>query len=199
MGGPVYSRSPGRLRRLVAAAMLVAGLGIIASALYIPAKAALAQVLMQRAWSTQLETGEATRPWGWADFTPLAKLTLSDDDTVFALSDASGESLAFGPTIMAASSRPGDPGTTVIAAHRDTHFRNLGQLQPGDEIVLQTIDDTLTYRVTGTEIVHWNNSGISPHMVGPSRLALVTCWPLDGQFRGPERYIVWADQVVLTD
>jgi sortase A len=177
-----------------ALALIVAGALIAAQALFIPAKAQVAQVLMDTAWERQLSTGDPARPWPWADFTPAAKLRFeAQNKAVLALTDAAGESLAFGPTLMAASARPGERGVTVFAAHRDTHFSFLGKLKPGDPVAVETAEGTLTYRVTTSEIVRWDKSGITPHDGGTPRIALVTCWPLDAKVRGPMRYVVWAE------
>ena len=95
-------------RSLSALALLVAGALIAAQALYIPAKAQVAQVLMSSAWERQLSTGDPARPWPWADFTPTARLSFpAQHQTVLALTDAAGESLAFGPTLMAAGMAQG--------------------------------------------------------------------------------------------
>jgi sortase A len=180
--------------RLLALLVLLTGLIFVAAALYIPAKAQLAQILMARAWRHELATGLPMRPWSWADFTPAAKLDFpAQHRSILALSDASGESLAFGPTLMAASAKPGERGVAVFAAHRDTHFAFLGHLKPGDPIRVETRDATVTYRITGAEVVRWNASGIQPHDNGPARIALVTCWPLDGNFHGVLRYVVWGE------
>lgn len=185
---------------LLALAAFVAGLLIIAQALYVPAKAQLAQVLLSRAWDRQVATGEPARPWPWADFTPTARLSFpNQNENVLALTDAAGESLAFGPTLMAASAKPGDPGVAVFAAHRDTHFAFLGKLKRGDPVTVVTGggamgDGPMTFRVTRSEVVRWDASGIQPHDGGAARIALVTCWPLDGHFRGPDRLVVWAER-----
>jgi len=182
------------LTTLSALAILVAGLIIAAQALFIPVKAQAAQLMMSRAWATTLATDTPTRPWSWADFTPVAKLNFPEQHRiVLALSDAAGESLAFGPTLMAASAQPGQRGVTVFAAHRDTHFAFLDKLTPGDAITVATREGDFTYTVTGHEVVRWDASGIHPADNGPARLALVTCWPLDAKFRGPLRYVVWAE------
>jgi sortase A len=150
---------------------------------------------MARAWAHELATGAPTRPWPWADFTPAAKLVFpAQRRSVLALTDASGESLAFGPTLMAASAKPGARGVSVFAAHRDTHFAFLGSLKPGDPIRVETRDGTIRYRVTGAEIVRWDASGIHPHDDGPARIALVTCWPLDANFHGVLRYVVHGER-----
>jgi sortase A len=181
-------------RSLSALALLVAGALIAAQALYIPAKAQVAQVLMSSAWERQLSTGDPARPWPWADFTPTAKLLFpSQNRSVLALTDAAGESLAFGPTLMAASVEPGDRGVAVFAAHRDTHFAFLKDVRPGDSVTVETPDGARTFIVTHSETVRWDQSGIMPHDNGPPRIALVTCWPLDAKTPGPMRYVVWAE------
>ena len=181
-------------RSLSALAILIAGSLIAAQALFIPAKAQVAQVLMANAWEHQLSTGDPARPWPWADFTPAAKLRFpAQHRTVLALTDASGESLAFGPTLMAASVQPGDPGVAVFAAHRDTHFAFLGKVKPGDEIIVETQAGPRSFHVTHSEVVRWDASGIHPDDGGTARIALVTCWPLDAKVRGPMRYVVWAE------
>jgi sortase A len=196
---PTYAREQRRgasTRTLAALAILIAGLIIVAQALWIPAKAQVAQYLMGVAWREQMATDQPTKPWPWADFTPAARLRFpTQGKQVLALTDAAGESLAFGPTLMAASASPGEPGVSIFAAHRDTHFAFLGKLKAGDTVTVQTPKALLTYKVTHTEVVRWNASGIITHDGGPSRLALVTCWPLDANFRGAERYVVWAELV----
>jgi sortase A len=185
-------------RSLSALAILVAGALIAAQALYIPAKAQVAQVLMSSAWERQLSTGNPARPWPWADFTPTAKLVFPKQNrSILAVSDASGESLAFGPTLMAASVTPGERGVAVFAAHRDTHFAFLGGVKPGDEIDVQLPHGKETFRVTGSQVVRWDASGIQTHDGGKPRIALVTCWPLDAKVSGPMRYVVWAERVDL--
>lgn len=181
-------------RTLAGVAILVAGLIVLAQALWIPAKAQVAQGLMHLAWAKQIRTHEPQKPWPWADFTPEARLRFpAQHKSVLALSDAAGESLAFGPSLMAASARPGEPGVAIFAAHRDTHFSFLNQLKPGDPVTVETIEGPQTYRVTHAEVVRWDQSGIIAHDGGSSRIALVTCWPLDAQFHGPLRYVVWAE------
>lgn len=183
-------------RALTAIALLIAGALITAQALYIPAKAQVAQVLMSNAWAQQLKTGDLARPWPWADFAPTAKLSFpTQNRSVLAVTDASGESLAFGPTLMAASVKPGARGVAVFAAHRDTHFAFLKDVKPGDEIDVQLQDGARRFRVTGSQVVRWDASGIHTHDGGAPRIALVTCWPLDAKTSGPMRYVVWAELI----
>jgi sortase A len=184
------------IRTLSALAILIAGALIVVQALYIPAKAQLAQVLMSNAWERQLSTGVPARPWPWADFTPTAKLVFTKQQrAILAVSDAAGEGLAFGPMLMAASALPGERGVAVFAAHRDTHFAFLSDVKPGDEVRVETPRGAAMFRVSHAEVVHWDRSGIQTHDGGPARIALVTCWPLDGKVSGPMRYVVWAELI----
>src|SRR5258708_1710980 len=45
------------------------------------------------------------------------------------------------------TSLPGQPGNVGVAGHRDTFFRQLGDLQTGDSIGFSTVDGDFTYQV----------------------------------------------------
>lgn len=183
-----------RLAFLAPAALAVAaGLVLFAQGLWIPAKAALAQVLLDRAFEASLATGRPVKPWPWADTWPVARITFPRlDRAVIVLDGASGQALAFGPGHVAGTPQAGDRGTAVYAAHRDTHFALLGRLRTGDEIQVQRIDGRQArFRVAAAQVVRWDASGVDPRAPGRA-LALATCWPLDARARGPLRYLVWA-------
>lgn len=180
------------------AGLVLLGLGLwqVSGGLYIKAKAVVAQVLLERAWDQTLATGEAVKPWPWADTRPLARIEvprLGASAIVFA--DASGEAMAFGPGHMRNTPLPGARGTSIISAHRDTHFAFLENVKPGDTVTL-TMADGLPRRFTVTthQVVHADSSGIDP-LAGDGRLALVTCWPFNGVTRGALRYVVFAQSV----
>ena len=60
-----------RLPFLAPAAVAVAvGLALCVQGLWIPAKAALAQVLLERAFERSVATGRPVKPWPWADTWP---------------------------------------------------------------------------------------------------------------------------------
>jgi len=62
------------MRRLIWI-LLAAALFFLGSAFYIPAKAMLAQQLLQQAWADTLRShGKINRPWPWADTWPVARL-----------------------------------------------------------------------------------------------------------------------------
>jgi sortase A len=166
--------------------------------MYIPAKATLAQILLERAWE-RTQAGEANaKPWRWADIAPVARIEIPRlHQHEIVLEGTSGSALAFGPGHMENSSPIGGPGTAIVAAHRDTQFRYLGKLVPGDFVVVTTADrNRFSYRVSETHIVRAEASGLDPKDEGTSgsRLALVTCYPFTGVLHSPWRYVVVADR-----
>ena len=176
--------------------LTVAGFAFIANGIWIPAKATLAQVLLERAWQrTAASRGrEHFRAWAWADAAPLARLRFGGDDFIV-LSGGSGEALAFGPAHVPGSARPGDPGLSLIAGHRDTHFRDLRRLAPDDIVSVETAGGKRArYRVRDARVVHENEARFERH--GADRLGLVTCYPFDTPVpNGPLRFIVFADRI----
>jgi sortase A len=189
-------RRPSLLCLATAAVLALSGQWLISDALYIRAKAALAQVLLNRAFAAEIAAGTVVKPWPWADTWPAARIEVPRlRARAIVLAGGSGQALAFGPGHLERTPDPGEPGTAVYAAHRDTHFAFLGQIEAGDEIVVTRRDQvTVRFRVTGTQVVRWNSSGIDPAAPG-RHLALVTCWPLGSVLPGPLRFVVNADLV----
>ena len=179
------------IARGTALAAVLAGLGLAADAAWIPAKAALAQILLERAFTRAVAEGRPVRAWASADTEPVARLTLAGRSFVV-LRGGSGGALAFAPGHLDGTPEPGEPGTAVIAAHRDTQFAVLGAVKTGDPLSVTRRDGrTVHFRVVGTRVAPWDASGIDPAAPG-RRLTLVTCWPLNGVRSGPLRLIVEA-------
>jgi len=190
VSGGRLSRLP--LLRLAACAMMLAGLGLIAHGSFIHVKSALAQVLLERAFASA-QGGVAARPWPWADIRPVARIEApSLGASAVVLDDANGEALAFGPAHLPGTPMPGEPGTSVFAAHRDTHFSWIGDLKAGDALAVRRIDGTTAnFTVRQAWIARYDDSGIDAAS-DETLLALTTCWPLDAAISGPLRYIVEA-------
>ena len=185
----------GKGRRLASVALLAlcfAGITQIAIGAVIPVKAVVAQILLECAFDRSVATGHAQKPWGWADMAPAARLSVPRlGETRIVLDTGSGQAMAVGPTLLPGGARPGAPGTAVIAAHRDTHFAFLKDVQAGDAVLGEGIDGvTHRYRVTGAEVVHWDGFAVSDG--GGRELALVTCYPFGALGHGPLRYVVHA-------
>ncbi len=180
--------------RLTAVLLAMAGLAQAAQAGYIHAKAVLAQVLIRRAWVEARTGGGSPRPWPWADTTPVARLGVPERRVdLIVLEGGSGRTLAFGPGHVSGTARPGEHGNVVIGGHRDTHFRFLKDLSPGDLVLLQGANgEVIDYVVTSAEVVD-HLQGDTQRDFGDDRLTLVTCYPFDAiRPGGPQRYVVTA-------
>jgi sortase A len=193
--------APARITRrfllnLVSGLMIAASLALFGNSIWIYAKAQLAQQLLERAFSQTLITGKPVKAWSWADTWPVAQISVDRIGAkAIVLQGASGEALAFGPALLNETSRPGTRGTSVMAAHRDTHFAFLQDVKVGDVIKVKR-DDGLEfmYRATNMRVVDANNSGIDRHAAG-FHLVLSTCYPFDAITSGRQRYLVEAELV----
>jgi sortase A len=161
---------------------------------YIPAKAWLAQELMQRAWSKAGHGAERPVPWPWADTWPVARLTSSSQGVdLIVLAGGSGRTLAFGPGHLSASALPGEIGNMIIAGHRDTHFRFLRHVRAGELIGIESPDGRRhVYKVLEADVVDSRNGSLVLD-TDVEMLTLVTCYPFDAASAGgPLRYVVTA-------
>jgi sortase A len=91
--------------------------------------------------------------------------------------------------------QPGSDGNIGIAGHRDSFFRVLKDIGPGDMIDLQTPRGTDKYRVDQITLVRPNDVSILQPRSTRS-LTLVTCYPFYFIGSAPQRYIV---QASITD
>ncbi|MDO4289558.1 MAG: class D sortase [Eubacterium sp.] len=87
------------------------------------------------------------------------------------------------------SKMPGEGGTVVLSAHRTTHFSNLGVLQAGDTVNVDTTWGSYVYGVTGMEIIDPANESYLDD-VGEEQLVLLTCYPFNFIGSAPQRYLV---------
>ena len=176
--------------------LLILSVIFFSQSAYIYAKAQVAQVLLERAFTQTLLTGHPVKAWSWADTRPVARLKIERIGAEsIVLKGASGEALAFGPALLDETARIGERGTAVIAAHRDTHFAFLKDVQKGDVISVMRDDGlSFSYRVTGMRIADADQSGIDRHASG-FHLVLSTCYPFEAITRGKQRYLVEAELI----
>ena len=217
--GRLLASGPGRLRRAAGLLAVVGGLALAGHGAWIPAKAWLAQQLIERAWAQSHATASARaqlagsaaglptmRPWPWADTVPIARLGFDRlDQHLIVLAGDSGAVLAFGPGHRRGSALPGAAGNVVISGHRDTHFALLRELRDGDTISVEVAiggdapDATLVYRVEDRRVIRADDADAVAAVLEDSvddRLTLVTCWPFDAiTTRGPERLVVTATRL----
>ncbi|MHC5230392.1 class GN sortase [Brucella sp. LJL56] len=181
----------------VGIALIVFGLAIAGQGIWIHAKAFAAQILLERAFAESVETGVPVKPWIWADTWPVARIEAPRlGESAVALKGVSGQALAFGPGHLENTAMAGERGTAVYAAHRDTHFAFLKNIEKNDQIVVTRSDGkSVSYRVSHMAVARWDDASIVPDSEG-RHLVLATCYPFDAITTGPLRYLVYADMEI---
>ena len=113
------------------------------------------------------------------------------------------EALRKGPGHYSYTPLPGMPGNSAIAGHRTTWgapFGDINKLEPGDEILIQTVQGSFTYRVV-EQMGGRGHFIISPYRLDvldqnfdtyPNRLTLISCHP---KLTARQRIIVVAELV----
>lgn len=138
-------------------------------------------------WDDQLATRQSmTKLW-----IPRIKL----EDVV--LEGVGADSLLLGPGHMQNSVEPGLPGNAVIAGHRDTFFRKLHKLRPGDDVYVLRDGHQLRYKVTARKIVAANDLSVLKSSDQPE-LTLITCYPTHAIGPAPKRLVVVATMPQVT-
>lgn len=183
--------------KVATAVVMLIGIASAGYGLWIPAKAVLAQILLERAWTETRSGRPHVKPWPWADTWPVARLELPRQEfSLIVLSGASGRTLAFGPGHLDSTPLPDQPGNCVISAHRDTHFSSLEQVRLEDKLTVETADGKLVnYRVAVIKVVHFKDTSV----LAPSdqdTITLITCYPFEAVLPGGSlRYVVVAVKV----
>jgi LPXTG-site transpeptidase (sortase) family protein len=92
---------------------------------------------------------------------------------------------------LSGTALPGQPGNIALAAHRDTYFRDLEDIQAGDEIYFTTARAIYKYRVASRDIVDPSDVAVLAPS-SDSRLTLITCYPFHFVGPAPKRFVVVA-------
>jgi sortase A len=86
---------------------------------------------------------------------------------------------------------PGAGGNSVVAAHRDTFFRELRNVRKDDLIRFTTRSSTLSYRVASTAVVSPSDTAVL-RPTSTETITLVTCFPFYIVGPAPKRFVVHA-------
>lgn len=101
------------------------------------------------------------------------------------------EELKKGVGHFAQSVLPGEEDNCVLSGHRETVFRQLGNMERGDLLIVETSAGTFTYEVNGTRIVDKDDKSVIVP-TDQAVLTMTTCYPFDTPGYFPDRYIVSA-------
>ena len=113
---------------------------------------------------------------------------------------ATASHMADGAAHLSQTSLPigGRNTNCVIAGHRGwngaDYFRYITDLQPGDEVMITNLWETLTYRVTDTRIIMPNEVEQILIQEGRDMITLLTCHPYASG--GKQRFLIFCDRVM---
>ena len=190
------------MRRKTAAgiALVVAGTGLVAWAGNAYARGWLAQDRARSEWEQRVARAEVERGRALAtgsargesvEGAPVARLVIAKialDDIV--LEGVTPAALNGGPGHLPGSALPGEAGNAVISAHRDRHFKRLGELSIGDTISTQTLTDSVSWLIVSRRVVNREAPAIRAER--GQVLTLTTCWPIGYIGGAPDRLILRA-------
>ena len=89
---------------------------------------------------------------------------------------------------------PGIEDNCVLSGHRETVFKDLGLLEIGDQLVIETSAGVFTYDISSIRIVDKDDRTVivpTDH----ATLTLTTCYPFNYLGSAPDRYILTGDLV----
>lgn len=102
------------------------------------------------------------------------------------------EELAQGVGHYTGTGYPGENKQILLSGHRDTVFRQFGELEDGDELHVKMEHGTFIYEIRDHIIVDADDTTV----IDPSRtdevLTVSTCYPFSFIGSAPDRYVIFA-------
>lgn len=142
-----------------------------------------------------INNGLMQRPKIGAQFGKVLMPTIKLDYPLYHGDD--DEELAKGIGHDPGTTLPGENGNVVIDGHRDTVFRNLGDVKIGDIITIETSYGTFNYKAAKTRIVNEDDRTVIVRS-DKEMLTIYTCYPFNYIGHAPKRYVLTADFVDST-
>jgi sortase A len=102
------------------------------------------------------------------------------------------DELAKGVGHFSSTALPGQNDQILLSGHRDTVFRQFGELEHGDEIHVKMKNGTFVYTIYETDIVDANDRTVIRSTAPDEILTLSTCYPFSFVGSAPDRYIIYA-------
>jgi sortase A len=125
----------------------------------------------------------------------VGELYIPKLDATLPIYEGTGEEeLEQGVGHYADSVLPGERDNCVLSGHRDTVFRDLGEIGEGDSLIVNTSAGEFEYQVTKVRIVDKDDKTV---IVPKPRATLTvsTCYPFVYIGAAPERYVLVAELV----
>ena len=91
---------------------------------------------------------------------------------------------------------PGQDDQILLSGHRDSVFRGFGDLEIGDQFIVEMPYGTFVYEFYESEIVPADDTTVIRSTAPDEVLTLSTCYPFNFIGSAPDRYIIYAKPVV---
>lgn len=108
------------------------------------------------------------------------------------ISGTNEEELARGVGHYSSTALPGQKDQILLSGHRDTVFRQFGELEHGDEIHVKMKYGTFIYEIFDSLIVDADDQTIIRSTAPDELLTLSTCYPFSYIGNAPDRYVIYA-------
>jgi sortase A len=126
---------------------------------------------------------------------PLGRIEINSIDlSAMIMEGVDGRTLRHAVGHIPGTPLPGRQGNVALAAHRDTFFRGLRNIQKDDIITLTTLQGSFSYRVDSTQVVEPEDTKVL-RATADDFLTLVTCYPFYFVGPAPKRFIVRAHRI----
>ena len=172
-------------------ALLVVGVGLLAYAGAIYAYREAYQIYLTWRFVPELPVSWQPSPTiAVAEGMPVANLEIPRLNLSVVVLEGVGDNiLEVGAGHVPQTSLPGKSGNVGIAAHRDTFFRPLRNIQRNHVVRVTTTAGVFDYAVEWTRVVKPTDVEVLNPTEKPS-LTLITCYPFHYVGSAPDRFIV---------
>lgn len=102
------------------------------------------------------------------------------------------EDLKYGVGHYTDTGYPGENRQILLSGHRDTVFRNFGELEHGDEFHVKMENGVFIYEFVDNEIVDADDTTVIDLNRKDEVLTISTCYPFNYIGSAPERYVIYA-------
>jgi sortase A len=192
-----------RAARVVGIGLLVLGLATIALPFGLVGYGAWRERELTERWATSLRSAPPPASPPAADTAqPSPAPTPIADGIAFAMrvprlgyyaavrEGVSAGVLADGPGHYPSTAWPGRGAIVGVAAH-NTFWLGFANVEPGDEVDMETRYGTFRYRVTGSRLTGPSDGGVL-RPAADRQLVLTTCWPLWAGALARQRLVIFA-------
>tara|TARA_B100002052_G_scaffold167394_2_gene152445 strand:+ start:1401 stop:1952 length:552 start_codon:yes stop_codon:yes gene_type:complete len=178
-----------KLIRYIICVITIAALIFLLKPIYFYVKVLIIQKQLYTQWDQSIKQGEIKTE---NKIYPIGKIKINSSNiNSIILSGDIEKSLNYGIAHIPNTKKPGNKGNVVLAAHRDTFFRNLKDIKLNDIIEIKHLNGKDIFRVFDIKVIQPYETNYLYNSENCD-LTLITCYPFEYFGNSPLRYIVRA-------